>query len=318
MKRLSIGSWAYSIGPYAHNPVDFDTVCQTLKKYKFDGVELGGFKPHPNPDDFPTRESRQALAEKVKGYGLAFSGLAADLGSQKLVNTDDPKPYFQTFLKNADFCVDLGIKTIRVDTLLPAAKYHEVDPRTAFKRVVQTWRKCAKAAADRGLNICWEFEPGFVFNKPSDIFRILEAVPDANFGVLYDTCHGQMVAVIGALQPGKKETLAGGQLEFIARLDGRINHLHLIDSNNACHRNEQGEEETSEHVPFGEGVLDFAGILGALAKLKMPHDWWTIDLCFWPDAWTATQRCKKILDGYNRKFGGPAPKAKAQAKAKAK
>ncbi len=310
MKRISIGSWAYSIGPYASHPVDWDTVCKTLKEYKFDGVELGGFKPHPNPDDLPDKESRQALVEKMKGYKLGFSGLAANLWGEKLINTDDTSKYYQEFVKNADFCVDLGIKTIRVDTVQPPTIFNEVDPKTAFKRVVSTWKKCAKAAADRGLNICWEFEPGFAFNKPSDIFRILDAIPAKNFGVLYDTCHAQMVGVIGARQPGRKETLAGGQLEFIQRLNGRINHIHLIDSDNTCHKDAAGNDETSAHPPFGDGVLNFDGIMPALAKLKMPHDWWTIDLCFWSDAWPVTKRCKQEIDKLNRKYGGPKKAAK--------
>ena len=49
MKRISIGSWAYTIGPYAEHPVDFDTVIEKLAGLGFDGVELGGFPPHPNP-----------------------------------------------------------------------------------------------------------------------------------------------------------------------------------------------------------------------------------------------------------------------------
>ena len=304
MKRLSIGSWAYSIGPYTQNPVDWDTVCKTLKEYKFHGVELGGFKPHPNPDDLADKEARQALVEKMKNYGLAFSGLAANLWGEKLINTEDTTKYYQEFVKNCDFCVDLGIKTIRVDTVQPPTLLNEMDYKTAFKRVVSTWKKCAKAAADRGLNVCWEFEPGFAFNKPSDIFRILDAIPDKNFGILYDTCHAQTVGVIGARQNGKKETLAGGQLEFIQRLKGRINHIHLIDSDNACHKDANGNDETSTHVPFGDGVLNFASILPALTKLKMPHDWWTIDLCFWADAWPVTKRCKTELDKLNKRYGG--------------
>ena len=31
MKQISIGSWAYSIGPYADNPVPFDEVIKRLK-----------------------------------------------------------------------------------------------------------------------------------------------------------------------------------------------------------------------------------------------------------------------------------------------
>jgi hypothetical protein len=25
-------------------------------------------------------------------------------------------------------------------------------------------------------------------------------------------------------------------------------------------------------------------------------DWWTVDLCFWPDAWEATQASKEFVD----------------------
>ena len=192
--------------------------------------------------------------------------------------------------------------------------FSEVDEKTAFKRVTSTWKKCAKAAEDRGLKVCWEFEPGFAFNKPSDIFRILDAVPNDNFGVLYDTCHAQMVAVIGARQNGKKETLAGGQLELISRLKGRINHLHLIDSDNTCHKDANGKDETSAHPPFGDGVLNFDGIIPALNKLRLPHDWWTIDLCFWADAWPVTKRCKEAIDKLNRKFNPPSKKPAAKAR----
>ena len=48
-KRISIGSWAYTIGPYGSHPVPFDDVCDKLKALGFDGVELGAFPPHPNP-----------------------------------------------------------------------------------------------------------------------------------------------------------------------------------------------------------------------------------------------------------------------------
>ena len=71
-------------------------------------------------------------------------------------------------------------------------------------RIVNVWDKCSKIAADFGLNVCWEFEPGFVFNKPSEIVQLVERVRakgNNNFGVLYDTCHAHMCAVVAANQP---------------------------------------------------------------------------------------------------------------------
>ncbi len=297
MKKISIGTWAYSIGPYQKNPVPFDEVVDKLAALGFDGLELGGFPPHPNPDDLATKEQRVAVREKVEKAGLRFSGLAANLWAQKLINTTDTTPYLNEFRKNVQFCVDLGIRGIRVDAVQPPTIFAEVDADTARKRVVDTWKRCAKEAADRGLYVTWEFEPGFAFNKPSDIFRILDEVNEPNFGVLFDACHAHMVAVVGARQPGPKETLVGGVVEFIRRLHGRINHIHLIDSDGTLHG-----DETSTHAPFGDGLLKFEEVIPELNKAGVPHDWWTIDLCFWPDAWVVTERCKKAVDALNRKY----------------
>ena len=298
MRRISIGSWAYTIGPYADKPIDFDTVCTKLKALGYDGVELGGFAPHPNPDDCPEKSQRDEVVAKMKDWGLSFSGLAANLWGEQLANTDDHQKYIAEFTKNAAFCRDLGIKGIRVDTVQPPTILGEVDYETVFKRVTSTWATCNQIAKDHGLYLTWEFEPGFVLNKPSDVLRVLDTIDDDNFGVMYDTSHGHMVAVVGARQHGERETVPGGQVAFLDKLHGRINHIHLIDSDNTCHKDDKGEDETSMHLPFGDGVVDFPPILQKLAAVQLPHDWWTVDLCFWPDAWDATASCKKAMDSF--------------------
>jgi len=299
MKDISIGSWAYSIGPYADDPVPWEEVITSLRDLGFQGVELGGFPPHPNPDDMPHKEQRDKCKEGLANLGLRFSGLAANLWEEHLIDTDDQTDYLNCFRKNLDFCVDLGIKGIRVDTVQPPTIFEQLDPDTARRRVVNTWQQCARQAADQGIYVTWEFEPGFAFNKPSDILRIVEEVADENFGVQFDTCHGHTVAAVGARQPGEKEILPGGALELAQKLRGKINHIHLIDSDGTLHDN-----ETSTHVPLGDGVLNFDELLPELNKNELSHNWWTIDLCFWSDAWQVTQRCKQAVDEMNVKYGG--------------
>ncbi len=313
-KRTSIGSWAFTIGPYASHPIDFQTVCEKLKALGFDGVELGAFPPHPNPgnpngpDDawpgaMPERSQREELRARMKEWGLEFSGIAANLWGEKLINTADQSKYIAEFRKNSEFCRDVGIQGIRVDCVQPPTILREVDYATAMQRVVKTWQECCAIAAGNGQYVTWEVEPGFAFNKPSDAVRIHDAVHRDNFGIQYDTCHGQMVAVVGARQEGEKETYPS-QVDYIRMLDGRINHIHLIDSDNTCHKDAQGNDETSSHPPFGAGLLNFDEIMPALVKAaRCPHDWWTIDLCFYPDAWTATATCKAALDELIRKYG---------------
>jgi sugar phosphate isomerase/epimerase len=296
MKKISIGSWAYTIGPYASNPVPWEEVIKKVKEIGFDGVELGGFPPHPNPDNMPKKEQRDACKKQLAKLGLGWSGLAADLWKQHLIDTDDNSAYLDCFRKNLQFCVDLGIPTIRVDAISPPTIFDTVDADTARKRAVKTWKVCAAEAADKGVRVTWEFEPGFAFNKPSDVLRIVDEVGDDNFGVLFDTCHGYMVSVTGARQPGKKESLPGGVVELARKLRGKINHIHLIDSDGTLHGG-----ETSTHAPFGKGKINFDELLPELANNDV--DWWTIDLCFWPDAWAVTAESKKAVDKLNKKYG---------------
>ena len=313
-KRTSIGSWAYTIGPYADHPVDFDTVIEKLSALGFDAVELGAFPPHPNPGNpggpdaewpgaMPEKSQREELKAKIDEKGLAVSGIAANLWGEQLINTDDQSKYIEEFGKNAEFAVDLGIPGVRVDCVQPPTIINEIDYDTALNRVVSTWKTCSDIAADKGLGVSWEFEPGFAFNKPSDVVRIHDGVDKENFGLMYDTCHGQMVGVVGTRQEGEKEVFEN-QVELIRMLDGRINHIHVIDSDNTCHKLEDGTDETSAHPPFGLGVLDFDEIMPELVKAsRLRHDFWTIDLCFWPDAWAATESCKKKLDELVEKYG---------------
>ena len=313
-KRISIGTWAYTIGPYAEHPIPFDVVCEKLKALGFDGVELGAFPPHPNPGNpagpdadwpgaMPEKSQRMELAAKMREQGLGFSGIAANLWGEKLINTDDQSKYIFEFRRNSEFARDLGISTIRVDCVQPPTIHREVDYATAFDRVVRTWRTCCDIAAANGQVVTWEFEPGFAFNKPSDIVRVYDAVDKPNFGILYDTCHGQMVGVNGSRQEGAKEVFPT-QIDFLRSLSGRINHVHLIDSDNTCHKAADGNDETSAHPPFGAGVLDFDAIVPELMKAaRLPDDWWAIDLCFYPDAWGATEACKTRIDTLNKKFG---------------
>lgn len=322
MKRISIGTWAYSIGPYGNCPIPFPEVVDKLHKLGFDGLELGGFGVHPNPtaagivagwstdSEAALKDIYAEIRNEWESRKMGCSGLAADLWSEKLISAPDDKSYIATFRKNIAFCKGLGIDVIRVDTTedpqilgkIPGeakkAGITPVDYEVALKRVCDTWKKCSKIAAENGIRVVWEFEPGFAFNKPSDVFRVLDKVKQDNFGVMFDTCHANMVAVHGARQPGKKETLKGGIRELAERLKGKMGRIHLIDSDGSLHDN-----HTSTHPPFGEGELDFDEFMPAIAAAGCPDDWWTIDLCFWPDAWKATKKCKVAIDKLNKKYG---------------
>lgn len=304
-KKLSIGSWAYIFNQ--EQPTnDFHVLLHKLQDLGYEGVELGSFGLHPTPWSHPTKADRQKLRKEVADHGLEFSGIAVDLWGFKQpgpsILDESPVPYMAAFLGFTAFGADLGIKTIRVDSVEPPDFFakSKMDPKLGMERIVKVWDKCSKIAADHGMNLCWEFEPGFLFNKPSEVFQIVDAVKakgNPNFGVLYDTCHAHMCATVAANQQGEKETLPGGALEMLEKLKGKITHVHVIDSDGSLN-----EHNTSTHNPFGTGVLDFDKLMPALNKAEVPNDWWCVDLCFWPDAWTVTADSKRYLDKLRKQY----------------
>src|SRR5262245_16619955 len=329
--RISIGTWAYLFNQKEPTN-DFHVILHKLQDLGYDGVELGSFGPHPSPATHPTRASRAKLKKEIADHGLALSGIAVDLWAFKNPGTsildDPPSAYLTAFLGWCTFAADLDVKTIRVDTVLPpnyldtpegkkwvqslfqnqtrpeeffdTEEAKKVGYETALNRIANVWDKASKMAADYGMNVCWEFEPGFIFNKPSEIVKLVDMVRakgNQNFGVLFDTCHAHMCAKVGANQAGTKETLPGGELELLQKLKGKITHVHVIDSDGSLN-----EHNTSTHNPFGTGRLDFDRLAPALRAAGVPHDWWCVDLCFWPDAWDVTAQSKKYLDKLREKY----------------
>jgi hypothetical protein len=64
---------------------------------------------------------------------------------------------------------------------------------------------------------------------------------------------------------------------------------------------------------MGEGNIDFPPVMKELAAHSgSPHNWWTIDLCFWPNAWPATKKCKQAVDELNALVAGKSAASKAK------
>lgn len=296
MKKISVGSWAYVFGPYADNPIPLTTVCKELGKMGFDGISLGGFKPHAHPDDYATPELKEQLKKLLSDNGLEVAEFVPDLWSvNPLLQIDE---YFKLYEKNIKFMVDMGFKYVRVDTGAPPVLPEGMDYDTAREKIVDMFKKCAQIAAKEGIEVVWEFEPGFIFNKPSEVVGIVEDVGESNFKILFDTCHAHMGTVVGARHMGDKEILPGGIVEYCEMLKDKIGIVHLIDSDGTL--NHAG---TSTHAPFGLGVINFDEVIPAiLDKANYKGEWWAIDLCEWEDAWNVTRQCKDFVDSINKKF----------------
>jgi sugar phosphate isomerase/epimerase len=277
--KISLGSWAFSFGPFADDPIPFEKTVKRLSSAGYDGIEICGFPPHVTLDKYPSADSRKDLVKFLRDHKLGVSGYAADFTSVNPVAAGNKQKYLDLFQRNAQMCVDIGSPSIRVDSIAAPGSIEERDYRASFDRLADVWNGAAGIAQQAGIRLVWEFEPGFAFNKPSEILSMHTKVAHPNFRLMFDTSHAYMCGVVGARQHGARETLPGGVPEFLKKLEGRIGAIHLIDSDGTLHG-----DETSTHRPFGEGFIDFKSLAPQL--LSVPNiQWWCIDMCFWAGSW---------------------------------
>ena len=274
--KFSIGSWAFSFGPFEDNPWSFEAFLKYASEVGYDGIEINGFHPHPHPDVYDTSEKCDELKKEIAGYGLGISGYAPDF--REVPAAEVPlADHLKAIDKSLAFCNNMEIETLRVDTISPPDHLGKEEYKIRFDRLANTWNKAAEACDQSGVALVWEFEPGFWLNKPSEVLAIVEAVNHSNFKVLFDTSHAYMCAVVGARQTGEKEVLEGGVVEFAKQLKNHIGHFHLIDSDGTLHN-----DETSTHSPFGTGNIDFVKVISAIKEEVEPLPWWCFDFCFCP------------------------------------
>jgi sugar phosphate isomerase/epimerase len=289
--RVSLGSWAFSFGPYATDPIPFEKVARRLSAAGYEGIEICGFPPQITLENYPTRQSRRELARFLDGLNLSVSGYDPDFTLVNPVLPENRAHYLELFRRHVEMSADLGAPSMRVDTGAAPGSIRNRDYQSAMSHLAEVWHEAAGIAAEAGVRMVWEFEPGFAFNKPSEVLAIHTRVDHANFRVLFDSSHAFMCSVVGARQHGARETLPGGPAEFLRKLEGRIGAVHLIDSDGTLHA-----DETSTHRPFGQGLIDFRALVPRL--LAIPDvDWWCVDLCFWAGAWDLVESSLAFVRG---------------------
>ena len=277
--KISMGAWSFTFGPHAAEPKSLETVCRRLSAAGFDGIELCGYPPHVTLEAYPNSASRSALRRSLDDFGLGVSGFSADLTAVNPVVAGNRSAYLVLFQRQLELCAELGAPFIRIDSGAAPGSLPDDEYRQAFHRLADLWRDCSDLARKAQVRIAWEFEPGFVFNKPSEVVALHDEVGHPWFRVLFDTAHAHMCSVRAARQHGAPEVLEGGVLAMIEKLKGRVGGVHVVDSDGSLYF-----DETSMHRPFHAGVVAWPEVIPALLA-NFPVEWWCIDLAFCPDAW---------------------------------
>lgn len=185
MPKISLGSWAFSFGPFESNPWTFEQVSNYCAEAGYDGIEINGFRPHPHPDDYNTTDKCAALKRKLDDLGLGISGYAPDFRQVPPAEVQ-ARAFLSEVDKMLKFMNRLEIDILRVDTISPPDKHTPSVYAQRFKRLTDNWRAAANECKKAGVTLVWEYEPGFWLNKPSEVKRAVESVGHDHFKLLYD------------------------------------------------------------------------------------------------------------------------------------
>lgn len=303
--KIALSTWTFAMTPYDQAPEPFELVLDRAAALGYDGVEVGLFEPHPTVGELDTKARRDAYRAAFESRGLGVAGVVANFTDcpSILTNTDNSR-FLASLDAQLDLCADLGIDMLRLEITDPPQVMRTVDYDLAYARLIETWTEAARHGEARGVRVGWEFEPGTPFNAPSEIFRVAQDVDHAWFGIIYDTTQAHNCALGRGQIADRPETLEGGQLEFLQRLSGRVSHVHLIDSNGTL-----AEGGFSNHIPFGEGDVDWDAVIPALLSAGSGDEWWTVDVCFRANAWPVFERGLPFLQDLRTRFCEPTNQA---------
>jgi sugar phosphate isomerase/epimerase len=299
-QKVFMGSWCFTFG--FEQPASLDQVLQVLSAFGYDGVALGAeFSGHAAPDQFPDKASRQKLVDKVKSYNLEIAGYAPNPYSFPWATEDDALKQYEEYFDNClQLAADIGAPGVRVDPGSFGPLPYGTDYNAVWDRVVTTFKKQAKKAADHGIQLNWEPETGQIYVKASEIVKMVDDVGESNFKIDYDFGHAQAISVLAHNQVQPFEKLENGQMDYIKMLKGKIGSVGINDNDNNTWQNAFGN-----HLGIGRGVLDIDSIFNAIVDSGFEGPWWACDAIpmgtiVWADAWEGVHIIRDLL---KKRFG---------------
>lgn len=295
--KVYTGSWCFTFG--YDRPAELETVVKVLGAFGFDGISVGAAfaNNHAPVEKFPDKKSRDGLVEMINSHGLEVAGYAPNPYCMPWATDGDEvlKAYKTYFDESLQMASDIGAPVMRVDPGSFGPLAREIDYEGVMATVIETFAHQATQAADAGIVLVWEPETGQVFVKPSEIVRVLDSVDSPNLKISYDFGHGQAISVLAHNQVQPLEQLAGGQVEFIGMLKGRIGDVGFNDNTNNTFQNLFGE-----HLGLGRGIMDFDVLLPAVIDSGFTGPWWGLDSIpmssiAWTDAWEGLPVVRELV-----------------------
>jgi sugar phosphate isomerase/epimerase len=264
MVAISLTSRAFATLPLEH-------VAARLANDGYDGIDLFVCPRHVTLEQCAAAPARARLKRLLSEQGLEVAGYHADFTGVNPLSEGAEQPYRTLFQRHLELCVELGSPSITVNTTARTGSVDEWEYHRGFERLVTLWTRTAEACAKAGIAQLWEFEPGLVFSRPSEVITMHRRVDHSSFHILFNTAHAYVCGT------GHRD-LPGGLPEFLKKLEGRIGAIRIGDTDG-----KMSKSGAPNRRPLGEGTIDFRALAPQLIDADVR--WWSVDLCTCPSAW---------------------------------
>ncbi len=232
---------------------DLATICQRAREYGFDGVDFRGLQDSVDVTlrpEFTTELSttRRLLDEA----GIAVSGISSSL---QICDADRLSTNLEEARRTIPIAHELNVTAIRV--------FGAGDLRAhSREELAEVGRRTMAAILELpgARDLRWVFETHDNWISSADCRLLLERIPEAAFGALWDIGHTSRV---GGESPS----------ETLSRLGDRILYVHVKDA--IYERNHpQAMEDGWRYVAPGKGQLPLSQALSLLRQRG--YDGWII------------------------------------------
>ncbi|MDX2675217.1 sugar phosphate isomerase/epimerase family protein [Streptomyces sp. NY05-11A] len=231
-----------------------DDALDLLADLGYDGVGLTLDHMHLDPfaPDLGTRTRR--VAHRLDTLGL---GVTVETGARYVLDPrrkhgpslldpdpDDRARRVDLLLRAVRIAGDLGAHAVHCFSgTLPTGTHPDTHPDMAWQRLAETLTPVLDAAATADIPLAIEPEPGHLLATLADFHRLRRTLGDpASLGLTLDIGHCQCLE---PLPPADCVRAAAPWLR----------HVQIEDMRRDVH----------EHLPFGDGEIDFPPVLAALA-----------------------------------------------------
>ncbi|WP_328874938.1 sugar phosphate isomerase/epimerase [Streptomyces sp. NBC_00287] len=247
---LAATSLRFGYGTNGLADLRLDDALSLLADLGYDGVGLTLDHMHLDPlaPDLAARVSR--VAHRLDILGL---GVTVETGARYVL---DPRRKHGPSLLDPDpdaraRRVDLLVRAVRIAADLGAHAVHcfsgitpdGTDPDTAWKRLAEALAPVLDAATSAGVPLAVEPEPGHLLATLPDFHHLRRILGDPEpLGLTLDIGHCQ------CLEPVSPADCVRAAAPW-------LRHVQIEDMRRGVH----------EHLPFGDGEIDFPPVLAALA-----------------------------------------------------